>query len=359
MPEAGLTHERALWQRRGLPALVVLVACLLFVSFVLAGAGGDPMSFVGYDGTFSYEIAARGFEAAPYLDEAAYRFQRIAYPFTARLLALGNASIVPWTLILVNVLAIGIGTLAMEYLLEDLNVSPWYALAYGLYGGQFVALRANLNEPLAQAFVQLAMVAFLRRRPGWMAAAFAAAALAKETTLIFWAAYVLYTLFQKRWRLLRFLALVPVPFVLYQLFLWQWLGRIGLGSGGAGATPFTLVPLGGWLQIAEANVAVFLLLSLILVPMAIIPALAGLVMALKSLFREHSYHPYVFCLALNGLMVLFLPHSTFRETAGMVRLIQGLMVSMLLYGALVKSRRILNYSLFWIATNVLWVKGFG
>src|SRR5690606_35004764 len=152
-----------------------------------------------------------------------------------------------------------------------------------LYGGQFVALRANLNEPLAQALVQLALLAHVQRRPGWTALAFAGAALAKETTLVFWAAYFLYALFQQKWRLLRLLALVPIPVGLYQLFLWRWLGSPGIGSGGAGATPFTFVPLGGWLQIAEVNLTVFLILSMILVPMAIVPALAGLFLAFKSL----------------------------------------------------------------------------
>ena len=57
------------------------------------------------------------------------------------------------------------------------------------------------------------------------------------------------------------------------------------------------------------------------------------------------------------LVILFLPASTFREPAAMVRLTQGLVVSMLFFGALVRSRRILNYSTFWIATNVLLIKG--
>jgi hypothetical protein len=359
MPELTFLRERALWQQRGAPTLLVLVASVLFVAFILAQAGGDPLTFVGYDGHFSYQIALYGLDAEPLLDRAAYRFQRILYPLLARTVALGIPDLVPWALIIVNLAAIALGTLATEHLLTHLNVSSWYALIYGLYGGQFVSLRANLNEPLSQALVQLAMLAFLRRRPGWCAAAFAAAALAKETALVFWFAFLAWALLERHWAQVRPLLLAPLPFLLHQLFLWRWFGEIGIGSGGAGATPFTPVPLAGWLQIARVDLTVFLLLSMILVPMAIFPALSGLILALKSLLKEQLLHPYVLALALHSLVTIFLPHSTFREAAGTVRLIQGMVVSMLLYGALVKSGRILNYSILWIATNVLWVKGFG
>jgi hypothetical protein len=220
---------RSLLQRRGLPSLTVLIACGLFVAFNLLQAGGDPLSFVNYDGHFSYQIARRGFEAAPFLDVPAYRFQRILYPLLSRLLALGRPDIVPWTLIGVNVVAIAGGTLVTEYLLDDLNVNVWYALVYGLYGGQLIALRANLNEPLSQALIMLAMLAYVRRYWTGSALAFAAAALAKETALIFWAAFVLHSILMRRWKSTAWLAAAPLPFALHQLFLWSWLGRVGLG----------------------------------------------------------------------------------------------------------------------------------
>jgi hypothetical protein len=62
-------------------------------------------------------------------------------------------------------------------------------------------------------------------------------------------------------------------------------------------------------------------------------------------------------LLLNSLVILFLPNSTFREPVAMMRLTQGLMVSLLLYGGLSKSSRVLNYSLLWVVTNVLLLKG--
>lgn len=353
------------------PTLVVIVVCLVYVSGVLLSSAGDPLAFAllgtrfsqgdpqgteGYDGQFAYQIALRPRDAAPYLDVPAYRYQRILYPMLARLLALGRPELIPWTLIVINVAAIGLGTWATERLLVDLGASRWYALVYGLYGSQLLALRTDLNEPLAQALVQCAMLAWARERRWLAALAFSLAALAKETALIFLAAYVLYALQHRAWRWAGTLLAGAIPFAAYQLLLWNWLGAFGVGSGGAGATSFALVPLGGWLEIASVDLDAFLLISLIVVPMSVLPAMAGILLSVRDLARDEP-HAFLFCLLLHGLMIVFLPNSTFREPAAMLRLTQGLMVSMLLYGALRRSSRVLNYSVLWVVANVLLLKG--
>ncbi len=353
------------------PTAVVLAVCLIYVVGVLISAKGDPLAFAllgtrystgdrsgseGYDGQFAYQIALRPLEASPYIDVPAYRYQRILYPLTARLLALGQAELIPWALIIVNVAAIGLGTWATERLLIELGVSRWYALAYGLYGSQLLALRADLNEPLAQALVQCAMLAWAKERRWVAVASFGLAALSKETTLIFLGAYMLYCLVRRDWRWTVCLGLGAVPFIAYQFVLRAWLGSFGVGSGGAGATAFSLLPLGGWLAIAQVKLAAFLLISLIVVPMAVLPAIAGVVLSSRDLFRGVN-HPLIMSLLLNAAVILFLPTSTFREPAAMLRLVQGLATSLLLYGGLKKSARILNYSFLWILTNILLVKG--
>jgi hypothetical protein len=240
--------------------------------------------------------------------------------------------------------------------LKDLRVSRWYALVYGLYGGQLLALRTDLNESLAYALVQLAILAWARERRVWTIVTFSLAALSKETTLIFLAAYMLYSLKQRQWRWAIGLGMGVVPFVVHQFLLWGWFGSFGVGSGGAGATPFSLIPLGGWLVIAQVKLAAFLVISLVVGPMSILPSLAGIWLSLRRLFQG-EVHPFIYSLLLNSLVILFLPTSTFREPVAMLRLTMGLVSSMLLYGTLFRSWRVLNYSSFWIATNVLLLKG--
>jgi hypothetical protein len=329
------------------------------MAFVLLGtrfSEGDPQGSEGYDGQFVYQIAVNPLEAAPYIDVPAYRYQRILYPLLARLLAFGQPQLIPWVLIFLNITAIGIGTFATELLLIDFRVSRWYALVYGLYGGQILALRTDMAEPLAQALVMLAILAWSKDRRGWAVVAFALAALAKETTLIFLAAYILNCLHKREWRWAIVLVTATLPFVACQIFLWQWLGDFGVGSGGAGATSFIFIPLGGWLAIAGVHFGAFLLISLIVVPMSIFPSIAGIWMSVRRLW-EGQVHPLYYCLLLNALVILFLPMSTFREPAAMIRLTQGLVASMLLCGALIQSRRILNYSCLWVLTGLILLNG--
>jgi hypothetical protein len=338
------------------PTIVVLILAVLYVGTVLISNGGDPMSFVNYDGHFAYQIALHGSQATPFLDVPAYRYQRIFYPFLSRILSLGLPTLVPWVLIGVNIIAIAVGTWALEKLLVRCDVSRWYALIYGLYGGNFVALRTNLTEPLAYTLVALAILAWEKDRRWWAIVAFSLAALTKEVTLIFAAAYAFHALVQRQWRWGAALATAALPYAAFQLILWAWLDTPGLGSGGAGATPFSPIPFGGWLSIINVNMTAFLLVSLMVVPISVLPTLAGIGLSLRQLLAG-LHHPIVYSLLLNSLAILFLPNSTFREGAAMVRLTEGVMLSMVLYGALVKSGRVLNYSILWIFSNVLLVHG--
>jgi hypothetical protein len=182
------------------PTIIVLILAVLYVGAVLFSNGGDPMSFVNYDGHFAYKIALHGSQATPFLDVPAYRYQRIFYPFLSRILSLGLPTLVPWVLIGINIIAIAVGTWALEKLLVRCDVSRWYALIYGLYGGNFVALRTNLTEPLAYTLVALAILAWEKDRRWWAIVAFSLAALTKEVTLIFAAAYAFHALVQRQWR---------------------------------------------------------------------------------------------------------------------------------------------------------------
>ena len=106
------------------PTIVVLAIAAGFVLLVLSAHQWDPMAFVrlgtrysqgdpdgtiGYDGQFVYQIALHPLNATPYLDIPAYRYQRILYPVVGRIVGLGQPSLIPWALIALNVLALGVG----------------------------------------------------------------------------------------------------------------------------------------------------------------------------------------------------------------------------------------------------------
>ena len=350
------------------PFHVVGLIALAYIALTLVRYGGDPMKFVlvgtrydpglqggtwGYDGQFAYQIARDPLGASRFLDVPAYRYQRILYPLVAWALALGQRALVPWTLIVVNWLALMAGTRFTEGILTGRGVNRWYALSYGLFGGLMMAVRLDLTEPLAYALAQAAVLSYERGRARSAAAWLALAALTKETTLLVAAGFLLSFALSRRWRdLVEWAIIVGVPFAALQVFLRVWLGAWGVGSGGAMGTPFEWIPYRGLWSLAAINVRAFALIALIITPMALLPALAALVAALCDVARR-DVHPLVCVLLMNALIIPFTPQSTLREPLGMLRFIVGLVAAVLAWGAYRRSRRALNYSLLWIATLAL------
>ncbi|HLF28649.1 MAG TPA: hypothetical protein VJG32_20135 [Anaerolineae bacterium] len=340
---------------------------LFYAGLTLARFGGDPRAFAvicpdperistglcGYDGQFVYAIAIDPVGGAQYLDVPAYRYQRILYPMLARVLGLGSAELIPWMLILINLIALVAGVALLEALLTGYGASRWYALAYGLFAGTLLPLRLDLTEPLAYALVLGGVWAALRKQWWLSGGLLALAALTKETTLLFAAGVAASAALnrQTRWAVVVAL-LATLPFAIWQLALRAQLGQFGIGSGGALGTPFELIPLRGWWSLAALHLGAFAVISLIVLPMAIIPALVSVWRALRDFARRRFDLPALL-LFFNAAVVLFTPQSTFREPLGMARLIVGLVASVLIYAASRRAERGLNYALLWIFTLAL------
>ncbi len=338
------------------PWIVVLALCTIYLAVIVAHYHTGIRELIwptttgaeGYDGQFTYYIALDPANASPHLDVPAYRYQRILHPILARLLALGQEPLIPWTIVAINLVMLAAGTVAFEQLLTAERTSRWYALTYGLFGGVFFAVRVSTSEPLAYGLVLLAIVAAQRNHLTWQAVLLALATLAKETTLLFTAGYLLYYLLERRWRDLARLAVIGViPFAVWQMFLLVWLGQLGIGSGGAMATPFELIPFMGIWRTADYGLAVFVAFGLLLIPAAVLPTLWALWRGLRDLVR-HRWHPYVFIMLANAAIMPFVPFSTYREPLGIARFLVGLVIGVALYAALRRARRALVYSTLWI-----------
>lgn len=355
------------------PAVLAPLLCLLYALVVvalyenplaLATIGSDyappeliadAYSAEGYDGQSVYVIARYGFDGAQYIDVAAYRYQRILLPAAGALLSLGQLALLPWALLLVNLLALAFGTYLLGALLSEFGVSRWFALGYALSLGVFAASRLLTTEPLAYGLV-LAGIFVLHKRDNWLAAAglFALAALAKETTLIFVAAYGLHGLLQRNIvRTLMFGLLAGLPFALWQLVLLAQLGAFGVGSGGVGATGFEIIPFWGFLRILlEGGLEVFLALGTLVGLFAILPTLWGLWRCWRD-YRAKTWDVWTTLLLANAALMLFVPFSTYRELLGILRFIVGLQIAVILYAASRKQQRVLMNSVLWSLTSLL------
>ena len=363
------------------PWMIVLVLSLIYLGVIFAVNDADPKVFVtlgdcfsqcagldgstcdesdeGYDGQFAYYIARDPSGSPDCLDIPAYRAQRILLPALGRALSLGHDALIPWAFVAINLSALVISTALLEDLLIAERASRWYALSYGLFVGVFMTVRLSTTEALAYGLV-IAGIWFGQRAQIWrMAIMLALAALAKETTGLFVGGYLLFFALHRRWRdAIRLAVIVGVPFVAWQIVLYDWLGTLGVGSGGAKATSFEIIPFAGVIKIAtEGNIAAFLLLGLLFViPAAILPSLWALRHTIIDL-RDKQWDVTTCLLLANAAIMPFVPFSTYREFLGLLRFIPGLVLMVVLYAAHYHHRRALLYSTLWIVLLMFVVSG--
>jgi hypothetical protein len=157
-------------------------------SFVAPGAH--------YDGVYYYAIArdplARG-QAHTLIDKAAYRYGHPAYGWLAWLGSGGGQPVaVPYALVVIGLLGLGLAAAAASLLAVDLGMSAWWGLSVALNPGLLFAVSADCSEPVALALVLVATLAWTRKR--WLLAGIAMAlgCFTKEPLLLVPVALALY-----------------------------------------------------------------------------------------------------------------------------------------------------------------------
>ncbi|MFQ5942365.1 MAG: hypothetical protein ACE5JF_02310 [Anaerolineales bacterium] len=352
------------------PATVSTLIAAAYVAWRLASLGWEPIGLFelgtrfsqgieqgspGYDGQFSYYIASNPSpnEVSPKLDVPAYRYQRILYPLIARFGSVGSEALLPWSLVVVGLLAHWGGTWAVALYLLDQAHNPWYSLSYGLWVGLVAPIGLGLGEPLAYALVAAGWLLMARGKVGWSALLFGLALFAKETTIIFISAAILAELTeQRRGRALGAYLAVVAAFIGWQAWLWLTFGSLGLGSGGDMATSFEWIPFMGLLRIGYVDMLALGLFLLIFLPTIVLPTIWAAVASIRSLLRE-APSAEAWSLLGNGVAIMMLPFSTFREPLGLVRFASGLVLAVILFSASRRLQRPLRYSLFWSALLVI------
>jgi hypothetical protein len=146
-----------------------------------------------------------------------------------------------------------------------------------------------------------------------------------------------------------------LPYALFQSWLWIVFGAPGLGSGGALATPFELIPYLGLLRIGAYSLPYLLAMLLVFGPTVVLPSIWGIWKGARQ-WLSGERNLFVACLFINALVIAFTPFSTFRETGGILRFACGLVLALLLYCGRYRMRRILNYTPFWLVLMVFLIK---
>ena len=287
-----------------------------------------PGSTRGYDGQYALFIALDPLHAQSVIDAPAYRYSHILYPALARAAALGSPARVPAAMLAVNLLAVAIGVFAIARLLERRRRSPWLALLVAFYPGTFLAVARDLNEPVAIAVTALGLLLLdwaSPRRIAAAAAVFAAAALARETALIFPLAFAACEAWRSR-RLARpaVLALAAAPYAVWAALMHRLL------PAGSHTPWFSHYPLQGMIDAPRFQAFQWIFIAAPLL-------LLGAALAV-TIIRDRGWTPFTLALTAEIVLVLLLGSSSFNEWTSSARFQIAVLFSAILAMPVLRAR---------------------
>lgn len=197
----------------------------------------DTRPGAGHDGKFFFAQANDPWYLEPslhaaVLDRPLYRGQRMLYPVLAGGFGLFPPEVVVWALLVVNLVAIGVGTFAGARLAAAWALSPWLGLAVALNPGMIFELAIDGSGVVAFTCCVLGTYALARGDRSLAALAFTGAALGREVMLAFPAGVLVLMWLRERQAPWRIVAVPSVALVAWNLYL-----RVRLidvpGAGGA------------------------------------------------------------------------------------------------------------------------------
>jgi hypothetical protein len=298
-------------------------------------SGYRPLHSTGYDGQFSYYMAVTPRFARAYMDDPSYRYSRVLHAVLAGVLGLGDEDAIPYTLLLLNWLAAGLGTFFLAAWMQARGVSRWHALLYGLFPGILVGVQRDVTEPVAYALVALGVVLLDKGRrplPVGAGVAFGLAGLARQTTLLFPLGFALWLAVgrgssqesqpptRRRREALALLLLSLGPYLAYSLFLRVWLGSM---SGGNNLSP---IPFAGlvhppWEIDHQGVTLVFVVLPALIALVALVPS---------GPLRSPPWLPWFLLLANILASIVFFGRLYEASFTSMLRIATGIMLAALL-----------------------------
>jgi len=188
-------------------------------------------SHTGYDGQFYYRFALHPLSSdrTAYgitIDNPSYRGQRILYPVLAHVLAFGRTSWIPWSMIIVNYVAICGLALSAARFAERLEVPALYGLAIPFLPAVLLGLARDLTDPCAISLMVFAIFLIHSRRITFGACILTLAILARETMVLVAGAFFIHAAWHSRRKQSRWTdsiaLLIPIAtYVMVQLWMFS------------------------------------------------------------------------------------------------------------------------------------------
>jgi len=165
------------------------------------------------------------------LDRPLYRSQRMLYPVLAGGGGFFGPEAIVWAMLVVNLLAMGVGTWVTSQIAIEMGGSPWWGLAFALNLGFISEINIGGAGVVAAAAAFGAVLMFMRGRVPAGIALLALAALSREAMLLAAAGVALWLWLEKRRTTAVVTAVVPGLSVL----AWAAYLRLRIGEGSVAA----------------------------------------------------------------------------------------------------------------------------
>ena len=193
---------------------------------------------VGYDGqmflTIALDPALKHEGTIAALDNPMYRYRRIGYPILGYLLGFGNPNLIPYSMVLINVLCIIILFLIVtklrdkDYLIgNDIKSSPFLMLAIP---GIWVSLSLSTSDLLGTTLLATSLLLLNSRRDVLASLVLSGACVTREVYILTAISFSLYMLIHRRKKasISFFLSTVPVVCWYFYVNMHMQKGTFGL-----------------------------------------------------------------------------------------------------------------------------------
>ncbi|MDO8497085.1 MAG: hypothetical protein Q7S61_00880 [bacterium] len=195
-----------------IPVCITLILYIFFLVFLLQYKNKDITSLItagsqftnkkelisridilsdssGYDGQFFYRLALNPFtqkqkEYGILLDTPFYRQQRLLYPLMASLISLGNPLVIPYAMVIVNIIFLCILALYGCLYAQRRKKHALWGLVFSLYAGFLFTLSRDLAEIISSGFFLAGLFYFDSKKFKLASLLFSLAVLTKETAMI-------------------------------------------------------------------------------------------------------------------------------------------------------------------------------
>lgn len=259
-------------------------------------ATGNPMpkdfvilSIPSYDGAQYYQVARNiprvvnpgRWDELLHRNPGSYAYQRFLLPLLAYVLSFGNAFLLPFTFVGINMLAL----LGVAFLLLKNGVKPLYAIALALCPAAMLAMHFTLAEPLTMLLIAFTLLRY--RKHGafgpWEIAALSLAVLAREVNILFVLYLAGWSALKLRWKDVALLIIPAAVFAGFHAVLFGIFGNIPFfTSTGArqfpGSAAFDLI-------IGRSGYDAMSFSSLTLIALFVLP---GIVFALHDIWKRRD-----------------------------------------------------------------------